>query len=517
MRSIIPRLKNHITDLLFILISFISVSINAQSTSVKKPNILICISDDQSWLHTSFAGEQAIATPGFDRVAGEGIYFRNAFCAAPSCSPSRGAIITGQEMWRLGEAAQLFSAVPKELEEISFPLLLQDDGYFIGYTQKGWEPNNFEVHGWKQYPLGKVYNKQRLQPPAKGIIGNNYAANFDEFLNECPENKPFFFWFGSSEPHRTFETGSGIAQGIWPEKINTPGFLPEVPEIRIDIADYLYEIKWVDIHLKKMIKLLEERNILENTIIIVTSDNGMAFPSAKNNLYEYGIHMPLAVRWPEGIKKGGRIVDDLVSLTDLAPTLLECAGIKVPGGMTGKSLLKIFHSTSSGRIDKSREYVFAGKERHTVCREGDLGYPQRSVRDYNYLYIRNIEPTRWPAGAPDIISAHGWTYGDIDQSPSLTYLLEHHNEDGAKELFKLATAKRPCEELFNIIKDPCCLKNLATDKDYNEVKTRLAKVLNTYLVKTADPRALTGKSIWDSFPYYSQNPEGIVPYRQPGN
>ncbi|MCX6327558.1 MAG: sulfatase [Bacteroidia bacterium] len=502
--------KKPIIDLLFVLLPF--SSIYAQLANEKRPNILICITDDQSWVHTSFAGEKAITTPAFDKVARDGIYFRNAFCASPSCSPSRGSILTGQEMWRLGEASQLFSAVPKELEKMSFPLLLRDNGYSIGYTQKGWEPNDFKVHGWKEYPLGKGYNQQKLQPPASGIVSNDYAANFTDFLNECPENKPFFFWFGSSEPHRAFEENSGVRHGIDLDKIEIPGFLPDVPEVRNDIADYLFEIKWIDQNLEKMMQLLSERNLLNNTIIIFTSDNGMAFPAAKNNLYEYGIHMPLAIRWPQGIQKGGRIVDDLVSLTDLAPTLLKCAGVKVPEEMTGKSLLKIFNSTSSGHIDKSRKYVFAGKERHTVCRENDLPYPQRSVRDYRFLYIRNLEPDRWPAGAPDIRSAHDWLYGDIDRSPSLTCLIDSKNEEGVKRLFELAVAKRPYEELYDIVNDPFCLTNLISNKNYQKDKKRLAKVLDKYLIKTGDPRALTGKSIWDDFPYYFNNPKSIIPY-----
>lgn len=171
----------------------------------KTPNILICITDDQSWVHTSFAGEQAISTPAFDWVAGEGLYFSNAFCASPSCSPSRGALITGQEMWKLGEAAQLYSAVPKELESLSFPLLLEKKGYFTGYTQKGWAPNSFHTYGWDHNPFGFIYNLRELQAPSHGIASNNYAKNFRLFLNLCSEDEPFLFWFGSAEPHRNFE------------------------------------------------------------------------------------------------------------------------------------------------------------------------------------------------------------------------------------------------------------------------------------------------------------------------
>ena len=498
--------------ILFLSILYLSGSGLEKTSKTEQPNILFCISDDQSWPHTSFAGEKAINTPAFDRIASEGIYFSNAFCASPSCSPSRGAIITGQEMWRLGEASQLYSAVPRELEKLSFPLLLEKHGYFIGYTQKGWSPNDFEIHGWKQNPLGKQYNKQTLQPPADRIETNNYAANFEDFINTCPEGKPFFFWFGSSEPHRAYEENSGIKNGLDPSKVEVPGFLPDVPEVRNDIADYLFEIKWVDQHLNKMIDMLEERNLLDNTIVIVTSDNGMPFPGAKNNLYEYGIHMPLAIRWPDGINTGGRIVDDLVSLTDLAPTILKSAGVKVPKEMTGYDLLKIFNSSASGKIDKARQYIYAGKERHTVCREGDLPYPQRAIRDHQFLYVRNYAPDRWPAGSPDQKSVHGWVYGDIDQSPSFTYLLEHQKEKGVEMLFNFATAKRPLEELYNIVDDPYCLNNLSLNKDYKKVMKQLAKALDEYLLITADPRAIFGESAWDDFPYYFQNPNGVVPY-----
>jgi N-sulfoglucosamine sulfohydrolase len=495
-----------------LIVSIIWAACSRASIGQERPNILICITDDQSWVHTSFAGEKAIATSAFDWISNEGLYFENAFCAAPSCSPSRGSIITGQEMWRLGEAANLFSAVPRELKQVSFPVLLEEQGYFIGHTQKGWAPNDFRVHGWEHNPLGFTFNQNDLQAPATGIVSNDYAENFKNFLNRCPEDEPFLFWFGSSEPHRKFEDGSGARLGVDLEEVTVPGFLPDVPEVRNDLADYLLEIQWVDQHLLKMIDLLEDQKLLENTIIVVTSDNGMAFPSAKNNLYEYGIHMPLAIYWKGGIEHGGRVIEDLVSLTDLAPTLLECGGVKVPKEMTGNSLLKIFNAKTSGRIEKSRKYVFAGKERHTICREDELPYPQRSVRDYQYLYIRNLEPDRWPAGSPEVPSVHGWVYGDIDQSPSLTYLLEHRSDPEIKPLFALAVEKRPAEELYDIVNDPACLQNLADQEDYISEKIRLSGVLDKYLARTEDPRALRGESAWDHFPYYFENFEGIVPY-----
>jgi N-sulfoglucosamine sulfohydrolase len=482
------------------------------SIGQERPNILICITDDQSWVHTSRAGEKAIATSAFDQVASQGLYFSHAFCAAPSCSPSRGSLLTGMEMWLLGEAANLFSAVPGELEDLCFPLLLKKRGYHLGYTQKGWAPNDFRVHGWKENPLGESYNKRTLQAPTSGIVVNNYAANFKEFLNLRPTDRPFFFWFGSSEPHRKFEENSGVKFGLDYTKIGLPGFLPDVSVVRNDMADYLLEIQWVDQHLARMIALLEGRGLLDNTIIIVSSDNGMAFPSAKNNLYEYGLHVPLAIQWNRGIKGKGRVVEDLVSLCDLAPTLLETAGLIPPEKMTGRSLRHIFESDSSGKAELHREYVFAGKERHTLCRDGDLPYPQRSVRDVRFLYIRNYEPERWPAGSPDSPSVHGWIYGDIDESPSQNYLLEHQLDPAVKPYFDKAMSKRPAEELYDVIRDPACMNNLADSKEFHREKQSLSEVLQDYLEETGDPRALGQTSTWDYFPYYFKNPEGVVPY-----
>ena len=183
--------------------------------------------------------------------------------------------------------------------------------------------------------------------------------------------------------------------------------------------------------------------------------------------------------------------------------------------MTGKSLLGIFQSGSVDERNPHREFVFAGKERHTLCREDDLPYPQRSVRDHQFLYIRNLEPDRWPAGSPDTPSVHGWVYGDIDQSPSQTYLVDHRADPDIKSLFEKAMAKRPGEELYDVIDDPACLNNLAGNQVYVKDQERLSRVLDEYLLQTGDPRYLSGSEEWDHFPYYFQNPEGVVPYPDP--
>ena len=180
-----------------------------------------------------------------------------------------------------------------------------------------------------------------------------------------------------------------------------PAFLPDNSETRSDIADYLFEIEWFDKHLVNMIALLEEKGELENTIIIVTSDNGMPFPRAKANLYEYGTHMPLAIMWGNKIK-AGRTVDDFIGAIDFAPTILDLAGIEIPDGVTGKSFRNILESEKEGMIDNKRDKIVTAIERHTYCRPGGLPYPVRAIRKGNWTYLMNFEPDRYPAGHPNL-------------------------------------------------------------------------------------------------------------------
>ena len=256
-------------------------------------------------------------------------------------------------------------------------------------------------------------NHHNMESP-KGISGRDYARNFEEFLQEQPSEKPFFFWFGAHEPHRAYEDGAGLRAGKSLESAEVPAFLPDHPTIRSDLLDYAVEIEWFDQHLERMLSLLEKKGLLEDTLIVVTADNGMPFPRAKANLYEFGIHAPMAMRWGKGIP-GGRIVDDLVSFIDLAPTFLELAGCERWPEITGSSLCSLIQARGSGRLEPQRRWVLSGRERHTHARPDNLGYPSRAIRMHQFLYIRNFAPERWPAGDE---------FHDIDACPSLTFLRE---------------------------------------------------------------------------------------------
>jgi len=465
----------------------------------KWPNILFCISDDQCWLHAGAYGDKVVKTPNFDRIAKEGVLFTHAFCTAPSCSPSRAGILTGQEMWRLEEGGILYSTLDKKFQV--YPDILEENGYEIGFTGKGWSPGSIKAGGRKRNPAGPEYNNIKCQTPV-GIRNYDYAANFEAFFKNKDKSKPFCFWYGSSEPHRAYKKGIGVESGKKIEDVEVPGFLPDRPEIRSDILDYYFEIEHFDKHLGRMINVLEDAGELDNTIIVVTSDNGMPFPYAKTNLYDWGVRMPLAVRWGSEAKSG-RVVDDFISLTDFAPTFLDCAGLKIPRGMTGRSIKNILLSNKSGRVDKSRDRVFTGIERHTWCRPNGVGYPMRAIRTHQWLYIRNYEPDRWPVGAADFKPPYNKQimYWQVDESPTKTYLLEHQNEPDIKPFFKKIFGKRPAEELYDVKNDPAQMSNLADEPAFSEIKKQLHKQLEKYQRQTKDPR-VKGESPWDDYPFY---------------
>jgi arylsulfatase A-like enzyme len=476
---------------LILIIAFIAFGFSAVAEPgdpSTRPNILFCMSDDQSYPHMSAYGEPVLKTPVFDRIAKEGVLFTQAYCASPSCTPSRSAVLTGQDIWRLGEGGQLFGTLPAE--HPVYTDLLEEAGYFVGYSDKGWAPGSIDKGGRKT-----------------NAAGSKQFKAFEDFMKESPEGEPWCFWFGSRDPHRGYKKGSGVAAGMDPGKVRVPSVFPDTPEVRSDICDYFYEIQRFDREVGEILAMLEEAGQLENTIVVVTSDNGMPFPRAKANLYDLGARMPLAVRWPKGVP-GGRTVDDFVNLTDLAPTFLEAAGLEVPKPMTGKSLVPILSSKASGNVDKKRDFVVTGRERHAWCRIDGKGYPARMIRTKDYLYIRNYEPDRWPAGTYRIKTNEGH-YGDIDASPTKNVMIE--GKATWPNLFELSFGKRPAEELYDCAKDPEQVVNLAADPAYSNVLKELAARMDKHLAGTGDPRATGGEALWDEWPYYGRSRWPVLP------
>jgi uncharacterized sulfatase len=464
-----------------------------------RPNILFCISDDQSWLHAGAYGDKVVRTPSFDRIARQGVLFTHAFSAATSCTASRSAILTGQEIWRLEEGGLLMGTLQKKFNV--YTDMLEAAGYHVGYVHKGWSPGSYKASGRDHNPAGsKKYSKRKIDLPGSGRKKTDYAGNFADFLADRTQGQPFCFWYGCEEPHRSYECGSGLSAGKKREDVVVPKSLPDAPEVRSDMLDYCLEIELYDEHLGRMIRLLEDIGELDNTLIVATSDNGMPFPRAKANLYDLGVRMPLAVRWANRVK-GGRVVDDFVSLTDVAPTFLEAAGLAAPQEMTGRSFMDILLSDKFGRVDVRRDKVFSGNERTTWCRPNGEGYPSRAIRTYRWLYIRNYEPERWPAGDPDIDAEPEGIYGDINAGPTKDYMIEHKDNPAVAPLFELGFGKRPAEELYDVAEDQWQIHNLADDAAYSKVKAELASQLEEYQRRTKDPR-IEGRRPWDYYPYY---------------
>lgn len=448
------------------------------------PNILFCIADDWGWPHAGVYGDPVLRTPTFDRIAKEGILFDHAFVSSPSCTPSRNAILTGQYHWRLEEGANLWSTL--DIRFPVFPLLLEESGYHVGHWRKCWGPGNIKAGGYSdKYPGGK-----------------RYPEGFAQFLEERPERNPFCFWLGSSDPHRPYEPGSGKASGMDLTKIRVPAFYPDVYEVRSDIADYYFEVQRFDSDCGAAIALLEKAGELENTIIVMTGDHGMPFPRCKSNIYDWGARVPLAIRWGKRIKPGRR-VSDFISFVDIAPTFLEVAGLIIPDQMSGRSLLPLLESDQTGRIEKSRDFVIFGKERHVPAQESPEmgGYPCRGIRTEDFLYIRNFIPERWPAGVPEGATHPIGRFADCDDGPTKFFLMDHRENPEFMRFFELAFAKRPAEELYEIKKDPDQVNNVAFDPDYSQIRSTLAARLMDELKATSDPRASNGSVLFDEYPY----------------
>lgn len=480
-------MQNLVRRLLFLVVALavvLDASLEQACAADTKPerlNILFAIADDWGWPFAGAYGDPVAQTPTFDRLAREGTLFHHAYVSSPSCTPSRGAILTGQWHWRLEGGANLWSIFPDKFK--SFPEMLGEHGYFCGVTAKGWGPGSTET-------------------PSRPIEGKRFKG-FREFLAARPAGEPFCFWLGSSDPHRPHEEGSGKAAGLDLSKIRLPACFPDVEVVRSDVADYLVEVQKFDALVGDAVKALEERGELERTVIVMTSDHGIPSPRGKTNLYDTGTRVPFVVRWPGSA--GGRKSDEFLSLTDVAPTFLEVAGVEKPADMTGKSLAGMFRGAANS-TDSHRDHILFGKERHTACQEAPDpgGYPCRGLRTKDFLYIRNFTPDRWPSGTPnyEIATNPGSWLGDCDNGPTKTYMVEHQNDDALhRRLYDLAFAKRPAEELYDLKADPDQLNNVAADPKYAEALKQYAANLEAELRETGDPRIVGGAEAFETHPY----------------
>jgi N-sulfoglucosamine sulfohydrolase len=524
-------------------------SLTARAAGPSRPDILFFYADDWGRMASCYADparpslSDVINTPHIDRIAREGVKFNHAFFSSPQCTPSRGSIITGSHFWRTGSSAILsggewgpdtpnpFLALPK------FPeLLAREAGYHIDKQHKTlpFTPTRGSGAGAK-FPVGPLLRyglhvSQAKSPEERKQrheeVVQQTRQTIVRVLAQSGPEKPFFFVFGPINTHRPYARGSG--QSLWgidPDALRgrVPPFLPDVPDVREDLADALGEILALDLMLGVFLEELEKAGRLDNTLVVMTGDNGIpGIPRGKTEMYDLGSAAPLLIRWPARIKPG-RSVDDFTTLMDLAPTFLEVAGVTPPATMDGRSLLPQLVATESGLIDRTRDAAIFGRERHVAgARAGNLPYPSRAVRTKDFLYIRNFKPDRWPLGdpfgitettTPDYADLHAstmTTFRDLDGSLTKAPLVTNRQDPRVKPYYERLFGQRPAEELYDLRADPDQLNNVAASPAYAAAKRELAGRLDRVMRETADPRL---EDAFDRPPYVEANPGPADPRR----
>ena len=510
---------------LAILLTFLTMP--CASTAAERPNILFFFADDWGRYVSVYADPEkpsfndVISTPNIDRIAREGVLFRNAFVPVASCGPCRASLATGRYFWNCGSGAFLngkasnwkghnnpFTTLPKFVD------LLGEDGYYVRKSLKtfAFAPSRpgpgarsvpqIEYQRYGLYVGAAEDESQKLKRHHEVLA--HPRSEMRRVLAGCPQEKPFFFVYGSINAHRPYTADSG--DRLWsidPDRLKglIPGFLPDVEDVRRDFSDYLGEIQALDAMLGVMLEELESSGQLDNTVIVLSGDHGIpGIPRGKTNCYDLAIRAPLMVRYPKLIAQG-RHVDDFVSLTDIGPTILEMAGVNRRASMDGRSFRSQLASPKNGWVDHARDHVIVGRELHFhSAREGNLPYPMRAIRTPDYLYIRNFKSDRWPMGEPRGLSGDNQptyeqlhkstavTMSDLDASLTKAWLITHRDELDVRPLFDLTLNLRPSEELYDLRHDPDQLKNVADDDAYAATKALLSKRLMSVLEETGDPR-----------------------------
>lgn len=413
--------------------------------TTKKPNFIIFIGDDIGWNDVGAYGHPNIRTPNIDKLANDGIKFTNAFLTISSCSPSRSSILTGRYPHNTG-AGELHQPLP--VDQVMFVRLLKDAGYYTASAGK-----------WHLGQSAKVnFNVVKERSEDSG------CAEWVEVLQNRPQDKPFFMWFASSDPHRPYKPDI-IEQPHSPDDAVVPPFLPDVSETRQDLAMYYDEISRLDNFIGKVLEELDHQRLTDNTFVLFLSDNGRPFPRCKTTIYDSGIKTPLIVRWPGKIKPG-TVCESMVSSVDIAPTIIELAGLKSSPTFQGKSFVPMLKDPDK----EIRKYIFAEHNWH------DYQSHERCVRSKQYLYIRNAFPQlpgTPPADAVTSITYQAmqklYTEGKLTPEQSVCFI-----------------SPRAAEELYDTKNDNYSLNNFAGDPKYLDVLEEMRKVLDEWEERTND-------------------------------
>lgn len=407
---------------------------------IQQPNFLVLIADDLGWQDLACYGNPFIETPNIDRIAKEGLQCNNTFLTTAQCSPSRISILSGKYPHATG-AEDLHIPMPDSLKIL--PYYLKEKGYYSGLLRKSHlGPKGDAQFDWYSRPL----------------------ENFSQFLDSAGQG-PFFLWVGFIDPHRPYKDDI-IHNPQSPDSVLVPPYLVDDDSTRLDLANYYNEIRRMDARIGEYLSILEQRNVLNNTYIIFLSDNGAPFPRAKGTVYDAGIKTPLLIQGP-GIRKG-RQSNNLHSVIDLSPTILELAGLDVPTEMQGNSIVwDLKYDTPDTLIQKM---VFSERNWHNTDEH------IRSVRTSQFKLIENAYLDQPSGVAADIGKSYAWR--------SLLKI---------KASGKLTTAQtplfhnpRPKYELYDLQNDPNEIHNLSSNPNYTEIKTELIAQLEKWKAETGD-------------------------------
>ncbi len=447
-----------------------AVASSAQQAAAR-PNILLVLSDDHSAPHVGCYGNPDIRTPNLDRLAAAGMRFDSAYVACPQCVPSRAAIMTGRSPVAINMSR--FTA-PLAMDVRTYPEVLRAQGYFTGvagrtYHLDGNGPDEsqavFDKYNLRTFP-------RRLDFVKTTSGGRAILEQFTEFLDQSPKGKPFFLQLCFNDPHRPLDRNA-IPEPHDGRKLKLPAHYPDTPAVREDFARYYDEIARFDGDLGRVVAMLEQRGLAQNTLVAVMGDNGASQWRGKGTLYEFGIHVPLIVRWPGRVRPGSSTAE-LISGEDLAPTFLEAAGMTPRPEMTGRSFVKLLR----GQPFEARSHVFAQRSAHGNSLPNgsaafDLG---RCIRTRRHKLIYNAT-WQLPYEPVDFRNEEMWKEAQqMARDGKLPPQLARIYSGQPRSMF----------ELYDLEKDPSEFDNLAGRKETAEVERELKATLQEWMILQRD-------------------------------
>lgn len=460
------------TFLPLLTLALLTLPTTVRAADAPRPNVLVVMTDDHSVPHVGCYGNKDIITPNFDKLAAEGMRFDRMYVTCPQCVPSRASYFTGRSPVAIGMSR--FSApLPREVK--TYPEHLKAAGYYTGVCGRTYHMDGAATSPESKEVLQK-YHLQTFPDRLDYVRSSNQGkafAEMQEFLDQAKAAaKPWYLQLCFNDPHRPLDRNEYSAR-YDPAKLTLPAHYPDTPGVRDDFARYYGEITRADELFGKILAELERRGYAQNTIVAFMGDNGCSQFRGKGTLYEYGVHVPMIIRWP-GAVKAGSTTDQLISGEDLAPTILEAAGVAVPPEMTGKSFLKVLR----GEPAEGRTYVFAERGAHgsglpTNSAAFDIGRLVEGKR-YKLIYNAEWQIPYWPV---DFAGDEFWKD------------LVKQNQEGklTSQMSQLYfSPTRPMFELYDLEKDPNEFTNLAGRPEVAAVEKELKAAMQEWMILQHD-------------------------------